>query len=100
MSKKATDAAIGATKHAHMGRKHGRAMHLVHPAYTTMDCAHCMTRAKHALPLGTRTYTCTACGTESPRDKNSARVMLHRAGLLPAGVDRTRPPEAQPREAA
>ncbi|MER5755072.1 transposase [Streptomyces sp. NPDC002088] len=102
LAKKAADAAIGATKQAliHMGRKHGRDVRLVHPAYTTMDCAHCMTRAKHALPLGMRTYTCTACGAESPRDKNSAYVMLHRAGLLPAGADRTRPPEALPREAA
>ena len=52
---------------------------LVHPAYTTMDCAHCDARAKHAMPLGERTYTCTACGNVSPRDKNSARVMLVRA---------------------
>ncbi|MFF3491620.1 RNA-guided endonuclease InsQ/TnpB family protein [Streptomyces sp. NPDC002795] len=102
MAKKAADAAIGATKKAliEMGRKHERAVHLVHPAYTTMDCAHCMTRAKHALPLGMRTYTCTACETESPRDKNSARVMLIRAGLTPAGVDRRRPGQAPPGQAA
>ncbi|GFE15652.1 hypothetical protein Sgleb_36990 [Streptomyces glebosus] len=37
----------------------------------------------HALPLSERTYTCTACGVVSPRDKNSARVMLVRAGLQP-----------------
>ncbi|MFJ9457814.1 RNA-guided endonuclease InsQ/TnpB family protein [Kitasatospora sp. NPDC101447] len=89
MAKKAADAAIGATKRAliETGRKHGRTVHLVHPAHTTMDCAHCGARAKHALPLGTRTYTCTACGISSPRDKNSARVMLIRAGLTPAGVE-------------
>ncbi|CCK25164.1 putative transposase IS891/IS1136/IS1341 family [Streptomyces davaonensis JCM 4913] len=94
MANKAADAAIGATKQAliHMGRKHGRIVHLVHPAYTTMDCGQCGARAKHALPLGMRTYTCTACGTVKPRDKNSARVMLHRAGLLPAGVEGIRPP--------
>ena len=42
MARKAADAAIGATKQAliEMGRKHGRAVHLVHPAHTTMDCAH------------------------------------------------------------
>lgn len=98
----AADAAIGATKRAliEMGRKHGRAVHLVHPAHTTMDCAHCGARAKHALPLGMRTYTCTACGTESPRDKNSARVMLIRAGLNPAGADGGRPPGALLQEAA
>ncbi|AUY53015.1 RNA-guided endonuclease TnpB family protein [Streptomyces sp. CB01881] len=85
MARKAADAAIGVTKRAliEMGRKHGRDVRLVHPAHTTMDCAHCMTRAKHALPLGMRTYTCTACGVSSPRDKNSAHVMVIRAGLVP-----------------
>ncbi|RSN16990.1 transposase [Streptomyces sp. WAC 01325] len=85
MARKAADAAIGATKNAlvEMARKHGRIVHLVHPAHTTMDCAKCGARTKHALPLSERTYTCTACGAVSPRDKNSARVMLVRAGLQP-----------------
>ncbi|GHD39789.1 hypothetical protein GCM10010317_008830 [Streptomyces mirabilis] len=85
MARKAADAAIGATKAAlvEMARKHGRTVHLVHPARTTMDCAQCGARTKHALPLSERTYTCTACGVVSPRDKNSARVMLVRAGLQP-----------------
>ncbi|MER6081682.1 transposase [Streptomyces sp. NPDC001833] len=102
MARKAADAAIGATQTAliEMGRKHGRDIRLVHPAYTTMDCAQCGARAKHALPLGERTYTCTACGAVSPRDKNSARVMLVRAGLNPAGADGTRPPGALLQEAA
>jgi putative transposase len=102
MAKKAADAAIGATKQAliEMGRKHGRDIRLVHPAHTTMDCAQCGARAKHALPLGERTYTCTACGVSSPRDKNSAHVMLVRAGLNPAGVDGGRPPGALLQEAA
>ncbi|GAB3004898.1 RNA-guided endonuclease TnpB family protein [Streptomyces pseudoechinosporeus] len=102
MARKAADAAIGATKQAliEMGRKHGRDIRLVHPAHTTMDCAHCGARAKHRLPLGERTYTCTACGTASPRDKNSARVMLVRAGLNPAGADGGRPPGALLQEAA
>ena len=92
MARKAADAAIGATKTAliEMGRKHGRDVRLVHPAHTTMDCASCGARTKHALPLSERTYTCTACGVVSPRDKNSARVMLVRAGLNPAGADRAR----------
>ncbi|MDG5804414.1 transposase [Streptomyces ossamyceticus] len=92
MARKAADAAIGATKTAliEMGRKHGRDIRLVHPAHTTMDCASCGARTKHALPLSERTYTCTACGVVSPRDKNSARVMLVRAGLNPAGADRVR----------
>ncbi|MEB8344228.1 RNA-guided endonuclease InsQ/TnpB family protein [Streptomyces endophyticus] len=102
MARKAQDAAIGATKQAliDMGRKHGRDIRLVHPAYTTMDCAQCGARAKHALPLGERTYTCSTCEAVSPRDKNSARVMLIRAGLLPADADGGRPPGAQLPEAA
>jgi len=102
MARKAADAAIGATKQAlvEMGRKHARDVRLVHPAHTTMDCARCGARAKHALPLSERTYTCTACGAVSPRDKNSARVMLLRAGLDPAGVEGTRPPGAPLRKAA
>ncbi|MEU0957242.1 transposase [Streptomyces niveus] len=102
MARKVADAAISATKAAlvEMGRKHGRAVHLVHPAYTTMDCARCGARTKHALPLSERTYACTGCGAVSPRDKNSARVMLVRAGLNPAGADRGRPGGAQPHLAA
>jgi putative transposase len=94
MARKAADAAIGATKQAltEMARKHGKAVYLVHPAHTTMDCAHCGARAKHRLPLSERTYTCTACGAVSPRDKNSARVMLVRAGLNPASADLVSPP--------
>ncbi|WPW30984.1 transposase [Streptomyces atratus] len=102
MARKAADAAIGATKTAltEMGRKHGRDVRLVHPAHTTMDCATCGARTKHALPLSERTYTCTACGVVSPRDKNSARVMLVRAGLNPAGAEGVRPPGALLPEAA
>ncbi|QHY95957.1 putative transposase [Streptomyces sp. S4.7] len=93
MARKAADAAISATKTAliEMARKHGRTVHLVHPAHTTMDRARCGARTKHALPLSERTYTCTACGAVSPRDKNSAHVMLVRAGLAPASADRVRP---------
>jgi putative transposase len=92
MARKAADAAISATKAEliNMARKHARIVHLVHPAHTTMDCGNCGARTKHALPLSERTYTCTACGVSSPRDKNSARVMLVRAGLNPAGADRVR----------
>ncbi|MGW0829641.1 RNA-guided endonuclease InsQ/TnpB family protein [Streptomyces prunicolor] len=102
MARKAADAAIGATKTAllEMARKHGRTVHLVHPAYTTMDCSECGARTKHALPLSERTYACTACGAVSPRDKNSARVMLVRAGLNPAGAEGVRLPGALLPEAA
>lgn len=103
MARKAADAAIGVTKQAliRMASKYRRELHLVHPAHTTMDCAQCGARTKHALPLSERTYTCTVCGTVSPRDKNSARVMLVRAGLNPAGADRVRaagPPVHSQRE--
>lgn len=93
LARKAADAAIAATKHEliNMARKHGRDLRLVHPAHTTMDCGRCGARAKHALPLSERTYTCDACGAVSPRDKNSALVMLVRAGLDPADADRGRP---------
>lgn len=102
MARKAADAAIGATKTAliQMARKHGRVIHLVYPAHTTMDCANCHARAKHALPLSERTYTCTACGNVSPRDKNSAHVMLIRAGLNPASADCVRPGQPQVDRAA
>ncbi|MEW1838899.1 transposase [Nonomuraea angiospora] len=102
MARKAADAAIGATKRAliEMGRKHGRDVRLVHPAHTTTECAPCGARTKHALPLSERTYTCIGCGTSRPRDKNSAHVMLVRAGLNPAGADRVRPDSPQDRKAA
>ncbi|WP_460762946.1 zinc ribbon domain-containing protein, partial [Nocardiopsis oceani] len=102
MARKAADAAIGATKQAliEMGRKHQRAVYLVRPAHTTMDCGDCGARAKHRLPLSERTYTCTACGVSRPRDRNSARVMLVRAGLNPGGVEGVRPDRPQDEQAA
>jgi putative transposase len=92
MARKAADAAIGAAKRSllEMAAKHGRTVHLVDPAYTTMDCSACGARAKSRLLLSERTYTCAACGAVLPRDKNSAAVMLIRAGLNPAGADRVR----------
>jgi putative transposase len=102
MARKAADAAISATKRAliEMGRKHRRDVRLVHPPHTTMECADCGARTKHALPLSERTYTCTACGAARPRDKNSARVMLVRAGWNPDGAEGVSPPGPQARKAA
>lgn len=93
MARKAADAAIGATKEAliEQARKHCRDLRLVDPKNTTMDCGKCHARAKHRLPLSERTYTCTACGHVSPRDKNSALVMVHRAGFNPVDADGRRP---------
>ncbi|MEV6241291.1 transposase [Lentzea sp. NPDC051838] len=102
MARKAADAAIGATKREliAMARKHGRDLRLVDPRHTTMDCAACGARTKHALPLSERVYTCTPCGAVSSRDKNSAAVMLVRAGLNPAGDDGTRPARPPDEQAA
>jgi putative transposase len=102
MARKAADAAISATKAelVAMARKHQRRLVLVDPKHTTMDCAQCGARTTHALPLSQRVYTCTACGSVSPRDKNSAHVMLVRAGLNPAGADRIRPDQPQADRAA
>ncbi|MEU8800601.1 transposase [Spirillospora sp. NPDC048819] len=93
MARKAADGAIGATKREliGMGRKHGRLVVPVDPRNTTTDCANCGARTKHALPLSERTYTCTRCGVSRPRDKNSAHVMLVRAGFVPAGAEGIRP---------
>ncbi|MFJ5992256.1 RNA-guided endonuclease InsQ/TnpB family protein [Lentzea sp. NPDC092896] len=102
MARKSMDAAIGATKREliAMARKHGRDLRLVDPKHTTMDCAACGARAKHALPLHERIYSCTSCGAVSPRDKNSAAVMLVRAGLNPVGDDGTRPARPPDEQAA
>jgi putative transposase len=92
MAKKAADGAIGLAKQEliWMAAKHERDLRLVDPAWTTMDCGNCGARAKHRLPPSERTYTCSACGAVKPRDKNSAQVMVNRAGFNPAGVDRIR----------
>jgi putative transposase len=92
MARKAADAAVGAAKRGlvEMAAKHGRAVYLVNPAHTTMDCSGCGARAKTRLLLSERTYTCETCGLVLPRDKNSAFVILNRAGLNPAGADRVR----------
>ena len=56
-----------------------------------MDCSKCGARTKHCLPMSQRTYFCDVCGLVSSRDKNSAAVMVVRAGFNPAGVDGIRP---------
>lgn len=92
MARKAADGAIGQAKKEliWMAVKHDRDLRLVDPRWTTMDCGACGARAKHALPLSERTYTCSVCGSVKPRDRNSAAVMVARAGFNPAGVDRVR----------
>lgn len=98
MARKAADAAIGAAKAelVWQATKTGRDLRLVDPKHTTMDCGDCGARTKHRLPLSERTYTCCNCGVSRPRDRNSATVMVARAGFDPASADRIRlnPPPA------
>ena len=86
-----------------MAREQGRIVLLVPPAHTTTDCAlpHCLkgvggpqrseseSQARPAA-VGTHLYL-HRLRNRVPRDRNSARVMLIRAGLSPAGADGVRP---------
>ena len=96
MARKAADGAIAVAKAelVWQATKAGRDLRLVAPANTTTDCGNCGARAKHRLPLGERTYTCEACGYVRPRDKNSAIVMIARAGFDPADVEGVSPGSA------
>lgn len=91
MARKAADAAISQAKQdlIWMAAKHDRKLVLVDPSNTTTDCSGCGARAKRLL-LSERTYACTACGLVLPRDKNSAFVVLQRAGLNPSGAEDVR----------
>lgn len=93
MAKKASDGAIAAAKSSliSLAAKHGRDLRLVDPRYTSMDCSHCGARAKHRPSLSERTYACWSCGVVLPRDKNSAAVMVVRAGFVPAGAEDASP---------
>lgn len=78
MARKAADAAISATKNILVTRAQqaGRKVVLVQPAYTTMTCSGCGTRAKDRLLLDERTFVCTHCGLITDRDVNAARTIL------------------------
>lgn len=75
---KAADAAIGAAKRELIdaGRRAGRGVVLVRPAYTTMTCSSCFARAKQRLEFAERTFRCEVCGYTDGRDRNAARVIL------------------------
>jgi putative transposase len=89
MARKAADAAIGACKRELIdrGTRAGRKVVLVPPAYTTMTCAECATRAKERLGLGIRTFECAACGHTADRDLNAARTILATAERNRASAD-------------
>lgn len=55
---------------------------------------------KHRLPMARRTYRYQPCGHIAPRDKNSAHVMLNRAGFNPAGFDGIGPERSPSDQAA
>lgn len=98
MARKAADAAIGAAKREliERGMRAGREVVLVPPAYTTMTCAECGTRAKERLTLDERTFRCNNCGYTADRDRNAARVILAMAERGHAGADDVRHSLASP----
>ncbi len=92
MARKAADAAIGAAKREliERGKRADRKVVLVRPAYTTMTCAECGTRAKDRLTLAERTLRCPDCGHAADRDRNAARTILAMAERGHAGADDVR----------
>ncbi len=99
MARKASDAAISQckTQLIERGRRAGREVVLVPPAYTTMTCAECGSRAKTRLALSQRIFRCEFCGHTAGRDRNAARVILTTGERIRAGVDDVRHSEARPR---
>ncbi len=89
MARKAADAAVGAIKRelVEQGRRAGRKVVVVRPAYTTMTCSGCFARAKQPLGLGERIFRCWVCGHTACRDRNAARVILAVAERGHTGVD-------------
>lgn len=89
MARKAADAAIGACKREliNRGRRAGRMVVLVPPAYTTMTCSECGARAKQRLGLGVRVFDCAVCGHTADRDVNAARTILATAERDRASAD-------------
>jgi putative transposase len=92
MARKSSDAAIGATKKhlLYYAQQAQRQVVLVAPAYTTMTCSKCLTRAKSKLALNQRVFSCYACGFVAGRDRNAAGVCLVLAGFVQADVDAVR----------
>ncbi len=87
MARKAADNAVGTAKRELISyaQRAGRTVVIVPPAYTTMTCSQCWSRAKTALPLSQRTFECASCGYTDGRDRNAAKTILATAGRDPAG---------------
>ncbi|GAA0474941.1 transposase [Actinoplanes capillaceus] len=92
MARKSADAAIGACKRELIdrGKRAGRKVVLVPPAYTTMTCSECGERANHRLGLGIRIFECAVCGHTADRDRNAARTILATAERDRASADDVR----------
>jgi putative transposase len=74
MARKAADNGIGLAKTEliERGKRAGRKVVMVKPAYTTMTCSRCGTRAKDRLLLSQRTFRCFACGELSKTTTSGA----------------------------
>jgi putative transposase len=92
MARKAADAAVGAAKREliERGVRAGRKVVLVPPAYTTMTCSECFSRAKMRLELSQRIFRCADCGHTADRDRNAARVILATVERDRVGADDVR----------
>jgi putative transposase len=98
-ARETADAAIGAAKREliERGARAGRRVVLVPPAYTTMTCSKCFSRAKVCLELSQRSFLCDTCGHTAGRDRNAARVILAMVERDRAGADDMRHLVAIPR---
>lgn len=92
MARKAADNAIATTKQELVSRaqRAGRTVVMVPPAYTTMTCSECGTRAKSRLGLGERIFACHSCGLVLGRDRNAARTILAQGETLLASAETVR----------
>lgn len=92
MARKAADAAIGSAKRTliEYGKRAGRTVVMVQPAYTTMTCSQCFARATQRLGLAERIFLCRDCGYTDSRDRNAARTILAVAERGHTSVDDVR----------
>lgn len=77
MARKAADSSVGTLKRTliEYGKRAGRKVVLVQPAYTTMTCSECGEKQAR-LGLAERIFRCAGCGYTADRDRNAARVIL------------------------
>lgn len=92
MARKTADNAISMTKTELISRaqRAGRTVVMVPPAYTTMTCSECGTRAKSRLGLGERIFACHSCGLVLGRDRNAAKTILAQGEALLTSAETVR----------